>query len=96
MGFPMSPTRVVDFGSFRDSWFDIPDLVRQGLQALVAPKINGPPGRIVKTTGDGMLAELASEVVLWRYSAGSRVVCRPGTAPCVAEWNYADSFYGRG
>jgi hypothetical protein len=78
-----------------DSWFDIPDRVIDiGSQALVDPKSNEHPGRIVKTTGDGVLAELARVVVLWRSSAGSRVVCRP--VPCVAEWNYADSFHGRG
>jgi hypothetical protein len=55
----------VDVGGSRDSWFDTPDpAIGIGSQALVDPKSNEHPGRIGKTTGDGMLPELASVVVL--------------------------------
>jgi hypothetical protein len=43
-----------------DSWFDIPDpVIDFGSQALVDRKSNEHAGRIVKTSGDGILAEPA-------------------------------------
>jgi class 3 adenylate cyclase len=65
---------------------------------LVNPKIKEHRGRIVKTTGDGMLLEFPSVVVAARYYRGNRRRCdqpRDRGLVGVASRNYASRCWCR-
>ena len=55
---------------------------------LIDPEIASRGGRIVKTTGDGMLVEFASaqDAVFWRSTADSCRAAQPRQAPPYALW----------